>query len=274
MSHPPTEGTCPVQIPRTTGGWDTCDRPLQGGTTCPPCWSDLHARARDAESLLPVLLAIARREESTRTGGGHGVPGPRLPLDLNAWAAHDALTDALNIALTTPRTAPTAAGILTWVDGVITHARTITDPTPARLRPTCPDCGERVPIPPDPHDGQTLPDGRPIRCPGCVTITCTGWIHDPDGHPMSRCSATGNRAWWAAHAGTQEEHVTITRLQEVLLAWGHDLPRRRIQDWADRRLIVPAGHDGRGRLVYDPVAVALIAGRMAAKRRAVRRTTA
>lgn len=279
----PVEGTCPVQIPRSAGGWETCARPLQGGTICRQCMSDLAARVADVQRIRLVLTAIVEGKETAAEAGqgAHALPGPRLPLSA---AAYDARADLDQTVLTWGRAIggfgdagrrhPEVVQALTEIDRAITAAKRITDPPRAALRPLCPECGERVLMPPDPHDGATLPDGRPVRCAGCITITCSGWVNDEDGFPLRRCGATGNRAWWVAHAGTQEEPATITQLVAKLLTWGHVLKRRRIQDWVDRDLIQPVGQNERGVDVYDPIAAAVIAGRMAAKRRKTRRHSA
>lgn len=280
----PTEGTCPVQIPRQSGGWETCSRPLQGGTICPPCMSDLAARVDDVPRLRLILTAIVKGLESAGSAGqgAHALPGPRLPINAAALDARDDLDGILatwaetwgtpDLRAPQVRRHPLTAAALVDIDQAIAAAQAITDPPRATLRPQCPECGERVPIPPDPHDGKTLPDGRPIRCPGCVTIRCTGWHHDENGYPTRRCDAAGNRAWWAATAGAQDDPLPLTRLPEALQAWGHAVKPRTVRDWADRAMIEPDHVDDRGRRMYRPSAVALVAQRMAERKRTAKGT--
>lgn len=279
----PVDGTCPVQIPRQAGGWQICARPLQGGTICPSCMSDLAARVDAVPQLQLVLRAIAEGKEASSTAGqgAHALPGPRPPLNV---AALDAIADlrkvlagwaatwgTLNLRDPAVRRHPLTAVALVEIDREIDAARRITDPPAAALRPQCPECGERVPIPPDPHDGQTLPDGRPVRCPGCVTIRCSGWHHDDAGFPTRRCDAAGNRAWWAATAGVQDDPVPLTLLPWRLESWGYRVKPRQVRDWADRGLIEPDHVDGRRRM-YKPTAVALVAQRMAERKRRAKGT--
>lgn len=269
------EDTCPLTH-HTRDGWTTCARPLQGGTICPTCTSDHAARLNTIPGLLEHLHDLTAR--ITTTGGAHGghsVPGPRSParddlIDLekalraalNAWAdqlapEHPRTTPEaatwLSDAIHAIRTRPWAPDMIRNLDHHIDHLTDTVEPPPARIRITCPTCGHRVPLNPDPHD----------------TTHCRGRITNPDG-THTPCPEWGVQSWWIDRAGTADKPTHIRGLHDALLAHGFDIPTDTIRTWADRGHIPIHSHDNRGRRLYDPAHVAAHAATLAARRRTTR----
>lgn len=267
-----------------------CGRPLQGGTVCPLCMSDWATEVDTISALLDdIETTVARQSRTSSSSGAGGKPGSRPPVDLAALEDRDRLvavvatwcraarvpgilagptclsgcrhdscariterTDAWQIPSTSAaatawlarqhhriRAAAWVLEMLTDFDQALTAARRRIDRPDSRVRVLCPSCGERVSLQEDPD--------QVTRCRGC--------------------GAWGVHTWWVEHAAPPTEPTTLTKLPLALYALGWVISERKIRDWADRRLIHEAGRDSRGRRLFDPTAVALTAGRLAAKKR-------
>lgn len=292
-----TEPTCPV---RHRDG--ACSQPTRDGAVCPDCWRDAEARIRTIPGLLGDLrVTISRQDRVTSSSGGSGGRHAPLPLNPDAVWRRDQLATAVRtwaprvaaaatppwpgvpFVLPDPLVAPTDPGAAAWwiathlaplrglpwapelvddIDRAMRAAERVIDRPDGGIRVLCPDCGERVSMPPDQHDGQVDAAGQPIRCPGCSIITCRG------------CGAFGVRSWWIDHAAPAVEPCTLAQLPFALYAAGWTVTHDTVRAWArpERGLITVHSRDKRGRALYDPVAVAAVAARLHARKRKVRPT--
>lgn len=272
-AHATTEGTCPLRY-LARHGWSTCDQPIQGGTICPACSSDFAARLRTIPELIRVLTDLVHGAETIPHGPGtHTPPGPRSPtcddlidlrdslhVALREWA--DRLDephprDLVDVAHwladrhTHTRTRPWAPDMIHSLDKHITRIDRTINPPPAKIRVTCPECGNPVPIP------TNTTNDTVITCHGHVTV---------DG-VRTPCTAWGVLTWWADNAGVDRTPALLRHLPERLLAHGHHVDHRRVRDWRDRGLITPTSLDDHGRQLFDPTQAAAVAARITARTR-------
>jgi ribosomal protein S27E len=130
------------------------------------------------------------------------------------------------------------------VRGCVATARRLTSPSRRQpIRVACPDCGERVALSTDPDEA--------VRCRGCGT-----W---------------GVLAWWREQLVPDlDAPMTLRDASDWLLVHhGRDVPLETLRTWSKRAdgqgnaLLVEVGRDNQGRKLFDPLAVAELASRMA-----------
>jgi hypothetical protein len=138
----------------------------------------------------------------------------------------------------------------------VDHATRVIDRPEGTVRIPCPRCGGKVPIPPDPY--------VMASCRRCTT----------DGTDAGKLMI-GVPGWWAEQVAPPGEPVEVDYLPIVMPRYGHHgLKLHTMRTWVDRglvpvqRTVVKPG--GRSVRQVDPALVAVVAARMAQRKRNVR----